>query len=328
MRNRRTLLGALALVALVLGGIVVARVVLEARATARYTASRAARAPTSVDTLGTLPEVLRESSGLAVSRRFPGVFWTHNDSGDKPRFFAVDGTGGLLGTWDVSGAEAVDWEDLDLGPCPGEASAASASGSCLYLADTGDNGRDRDTLTVYVVAEPDPADSARTVTPLGRLRFSYPDERHDVEALAVHPDGDVVLVTKGRTPRILLYRLPAAEVAAAVRADTPIRLAPGSTLPIVPDRGLGRLVTGASFDPSGATLAVRTYTEIFFFPWPLPAEPGADPASCFVGRMEPQGEAVAWQDEAALILSSETDGRDRGRLLRVRCAVSAGPARE
>lgn len=149
-----------------------------------------------------------------------------------------------------------------------------------------------------MVAEPDPAEPARTVTPLGRLRFAYPDGRHDVEALAVHPDGDVVLVTEGRTPRVLLYDVPAADV-----------------------------VTGGAFDPCGRTLAVRTYTEIFFLPWPLPDTLPAEPPSCFLGDLEPQGEAVAWEGEDALLLSSEADGGDRGRLLRVRCEAAAAVSR-
>ena len=31
-----------------------------------------------------------ESSGLALSRRTPGLLWTHNDSGNEPFIFAVD----------------------------------------------------------------------------------------------------------------------------------------------------------------------------------------------------------------------------------------------
>ena len=34
-----------------------------------------------------------EASGLAVSRRHPGVLWTHNDSGDPARLFAVGADG-------------------------------------------------------------------------------------------------------------------------------------------------------------------------------------------------------------------------------------------
>ena len=52
---------------------------------------------------------IREPSGLARSRRHEGVFWTHNDSGDVPRFFAIDANGNLLAEFSVEGASHTDW---------------------------------------------------------------------------------------------------------------------------------------------------------------------------------------------------------------------------
>src|SRR5205085_6750727 len=74
---------------------------------------------------------LRESSGVAVSREHPGILWTFNDSDNPPYLFATDTLGGDRGTFEVAGAENVDWEAMALAPC--------ASGSCVYLADTGDD---------------------------------------------------------------------------------------------------------------------------------------------------------------------------------------------
>src|SRR4051794_6987818 len=39
---------------------------------------------------------ITESSGLAASRKHPGVFWTHNDSGNGPYIFAITRDGHLL----------------------------------------------------------------------------------------------------------------------------------------------------------------------------------------------------------------------------------------
>lgn len=41
-------------------------------------------------------DAISESSGLVASRTHDGVFWTHNDSGDAPRIFAIDRSGALL----------------------------------------------------------------------------------------------------------------------------------------------------------------------------------------------------------------------------------------
>jgi len=41
---------------------------------------------------------INESSGLACSRTTPGLFWTHNDSGDDARVFLFDRQGRDLGS--------------------------------------------------------------------------------------------------------------------------------------------------------------------------------------------------------------------------------------
>ena len=45
-----------------------------------------------------------ESSGIVMSRQYPGIFWTHNDSGDLARLFAVRANGQLVAQVRVKGA--------------------------------------------------------------------------------------------------------------------------------------------------------------------------------------------------------------------------------
>ena len=89
-----------------------------------------------------------ETSGLALSRRTPGVLWTHNDSGNEPFLYALDSTGTIMGHVRVSGAALIDWEDMAAGPCN--------AGTCLFIADIGDNPGRRDSISIYVVPEPLP----------------------------------------------------------------------------------------------------------------------------------------------------------------------------
>jgi hypothetical protein len=286
----------------------------ESAAERAYADLRMSFAPESIAPLGAIDAGLRETSGLAVSRTHAGILWSHNDSGDEAQLYAVDLTGTILATFDLAGVEARDWEAMDLGPCPIE-----PAGTCLYLADTGDNTRRRDTLEVHVVREPDPAGGSATLTPLGRLRYRYPTEARDAEAVAVSPDGDLVVVTKGRTPDVRLFRLDPLAVHDAVVGDRAVVLDAGVVLPIEPDWDVGRVVTGASFRPDGLILAVRTLSEIFFFGWPSLDEAGPP---CFLGTREPQGEAVAWETERTLLLTSETNMTGPGLLHRVWCGVS------
>ncbi|MCZ7584970.1 MAG: hypothetical protein M5R36_17455 [Deltaproteobacteria bacterium] len=137
---------------------------------------------------------LVELSGLAFSRKNPGVVWGLNDSGGGAKLFAMTPTGAHLGVARVAGALNLDWEDLSIGRCGGD--------WCLYVGDIGDNPEARLTKIVYVVAEPE----VDAVVPFGqitidvwdKLVFDYPDAKHDAESLAWHPDGRLFVISKAR----------------------------------------------------------------------------------------------------------------------------------
>lgn len=242
---------------------------------------------------------LKESSGVVVSRAHPGLLWTHNDSGDGPFLYAADTAGTDRGALRVTGAAALDWEDLALGPCP------RAPQNCLYAADTGDNLEQRPWVTVYAVPEPappaGPADTTRATAPAAALHLAYPGGPADVEAVYVAADGSLYLVTKGRRDGIRLYRVRRAawESTSVVQAELVQRLA------ITPDPRAGRMVTGAALSPDGTRAAVRTYTEVYLFAVAADGRFGPDPVICPLGRLEPQGEAVDFLDAGTLVLTSE-----------------------
>ena len=303
---------------------------LATRARTAYFDQGRAYAPRVLEELGRLPPELRESSGLAVSRTQPGVLWSHNDSGDGPTLYAIDAKGHLLATVAVANVVARDWEDIAAGPCP-----ADEDTHCLYVADTGNNDRSRDVLTVYVIAEPMivGADPRRPLTVTARsFRFRYPDQPEDTEAIAVLPNGDVTVVTKGRTPTISFFGFSATDVAKAVTSGEVLTAANQGDTGIAPDQGLGRWVTAAAVSPDGKTLAVRTYSEIFFYA--AETRPSTALAAhsqgrrwrnlqrpCFLGEVEPQGEAIDYLDDTTLILTSETSRGRQGVLHRVQCSA-------
>ena len=115
---------------------------LESRARASYFERGRSYAPRVLEELAPLPPELREASGLAVSRTQPGVLWAHNDSGDAPTLYAITMKGVILARIAVLDAVAIDWEDIAAGPCPED----GATSHCLYVADTGNNNRNRDVV--------------------------------------------------------------------------------------------------------------------------------------------------------------------------------------
>src|SRR4051794_17862577 len=146
---------------------------------------------------------IAESSGLAAATREPGVWFTHNDSGDAARFFAVGADGRTLATYRVAGATAVDWEDM--------AAAPAADGTpTLWLADIGDNDAARPSITVYAVPEPRVRRGEDRTLPTTAYRLRYPDGPHDAETLLVDPVRHrAYVVTKTLAGRSAAYAAPA-----------------------------------------------------------------------------------------------------------------------
>jgi len=277
------------------------------------------QAATAVQTGRFASRRLNESSGVAVSRAHPGVLWTHNDSGDGPYLYATDMQGTDRGFLLVPGADAVDWEDIALGPCP------TRAGTCVYLADTGDNLETRAWVTVYAVPEPEPGagpgDTLRTTGAPAILQLRYPDGAHDVEAIYVAPrDTALYLVSKGRSGSIAVYRVARARWRAP--RDSIVKAERLQVLDVRPNAEAGRWVTSAAIRPDGRLVAIRTYGEIYFF------HPGVGgrltPARehpCEVGSLDEPGggEAIDFLDRVALVLTSEALPRRPGTIHRVVC---------
>ncbi|MCL6623902.1 MAG: hypothetical protein K6T17_04685, partial [Fimbriimonadales bacterium] len=141
---------------------------------------------------------VRESSGVAVSRRYSGVYWTHNDSGDGPHLYAFDSRGKDLGVFTLKGAQALDWEDM---------AAMEHNGKpFLYVGDIGDNLKIRKEIRVYCFEEPRLSQPHREIEKHFTYRFRYPDGSWDAEALLVTPHGSIEIVTKEIGGKARIYR--------------------------------------------------------------------------------------------------------------------------
>ncbi len=257
---------------------------------------------------------LSESSGVAVSRKYPGVLWTLNDSGNPAWLFATDTLGRDRGTFAVTRATNVDWEAITIAPC--------GSSDCLYIGDTGDNYEQRSSVRLYRVSEPVPnaaGGEARPTAPAQRLEVRYPDGAHDVEAIYVDQAGDSYLISKGGRAGVHLYRVPAAAWKTGKALAQPF-----GTLPIQTGWLGGMLVTDAALAPGGQRVAVRTYRSIFLFRR-FPAgqlTPERGRPACSVAQLERQGEGAAWLDQHTLVLTSESALGYPGTVSLARCPPS------
>ena len=240
-----------------------------------------------------------EASGVAISRRTPGILWSHNDSSEAV-LHAFDPEGKAQGTVRVSGAMVRDWEDITAAPC--------GRGNCLYIADIGDNDLRRRSVTVYRVPEPLPTD--RATSPVEAFTATYPDGPHDAEALFVTPDGGLFIVTKDRPT--IVYRFPA-----TLRSGSVLQLEQVTTLSL--DR-----VTDADTSTDGQWVAIRTHNEVALYPREAVAagliSEGLRLDVRDVG--EPQGEGVALGTNGTLYLVSEgAEDLRPGTLASLKCEI-------
>lgn len=223
-----------------------------------------------------------EASGLAASRLTPGVLWTHNDSGDTSRVFALSATGSLLGTFNLTGAGAFDWEDLAVGPGPVNGT------SYLFAGDIGDNNSVRSSIQIYRVPEPLIPGGPPTTTNLAgvdTLTLTYPDGARNAETLIVDPlTGDLYIVTKSFANE-RVYRAP-----------KPAAGSVSIALEFLGTVGVIR-ATGGSIAPDGSEIIVRTLTHAFQFdrdPGESWAEALAQWPTSFLLTNEEQGESLAF----------------------------------
>jgi len=253
--------------------------------------------------------LIRESSGVAVSRRGGGYLWTHNDSSDEPVLYLTDLRGFDRGMVWLRGASAVDWEDLAAGPCPG-----MTDKSCLYVGDVGNNLKHREWIDIYVVEEPAVLASGRdTLDVLKHLRVRFPDRPRDTEAVAVGADGTLWLFPKGPGPTDV-FRIPPA----AFDHDT-VTAIPAGDLGFLQVNVLGRVLTGAAISADGRRMVARTYTELYFFRMGSDGTWSRDGSPCWLGLADGQGEGVDFWADDQVVLTAEGLGVGTGRIGLARC---------
>jgi hypothetical protein len=187
-----------------------------------------------------------EASGIAASRFNPNVLWTHDDSGSSAQVYAMTTAGANLGTFNVSGAGATDWEDIAVGPGPVDGT------QYLFIGDIGDNGGSRSSIAVYRVPEPIVSDTQTPATAslsgAVRMNFVYPDGARDAESLFIDPlTRDIYIISKRDSPNRVY------------RAAYPQATSGTTTLEFVTLFDDFGSPTAADISPDGDEILVRSY---------------------------------------------------------------------
>jgi hypothetical protein len=226
--------------------------------------------------------ILPELSGLAAGHAHPEVLWAHNDSDNPAEVFALDRNGTLLARFNVA-ARNVDWEDI----------ACDARG--IYLADVGDNARQRTTIDVYRIAEPDPAKPAiAPLPPEKQWTLTYPDGPHNCEALCLRGDQAWLIEKSVGHARVYAFDLAGAAQQQLTQTGDLIGVGP---------------VLGADINADGTLLAIANPFGIAILPLG-PGGPNADPlhSEMIPISMDVRREAVAFTPDGGVVCGSESGG--------------------
>ena len=250
-----------------------------------------------------LPDDLEETSGLGPGIRNPDIFWSQNDGGAFVVGF--DRRGEQVARFEVESPNR-DWEAMEVVPCD--------MGSCIIIADTGDNDEERDEIAFVRMAEPAP-----DVTAIDPRRYdiALPDGPRDIEAMYALPGERLFFVTKGRNHPITVYRYPG-----PLRdLDEPVMLEEVQSLGNASNPL--EWVTGAGATPDGRFVAIRSYASLYLYRVleddTLELLP--EGRIGLLAFREAQGEAVAFGPDGLLYLTSERRNTDAARMNVLRCAL-------
>lgn len=223
-----------------------------------------------------------EASGIAASRTHPGMLWTHNDSGDKPRIFLIDSLGRHRVTVLLKGVLNRDWEDIAVGTGP------EKDKTYVYVAEIGDNLAKYEYKYIYRFQEPEliTQDTAVEIDQIDSIKFKLPDGIRDCEALMIDPATKDLYIFSKRESAVNLYRL------AYPQSTTEIIIAE-KVLEALPFT----LIVAADWSADGKEILIKNYEQVYY--WQrnnnepitelLKTQPILLPY-----HQEPQGESIAF----------------------------------
>jgi hypothetical protein len=186
------------------------------------------------------------------------------------------------------------------------------------VADIGDNDAERKQITVYRIAEPAEASGSAKIADV--FHATYPDGSHDAEALLVTPEGRLLIVTKGESGPVSLYRFPT-----ELRGTATVRLerVGGPRQTGSPAEKKDRITDGA-ISPDGHWIVLRsTHSLTFYRAADLLAGNWREAGRVtLTGIGEPQGEGVTFAANDAVYLMSEGGGKkEPGSFARLTCTL-------
>ena len=251
---------------------------------------------------------IQEASGIVASLTNDNIIWTHNDSGDSNRIFAMDTQGKHIGEYFLNDSQNRDWEDIAIGPGPEEGL------HYLYVGDIGDNFSENDIKHIYRVIEPQLNSSSNfnsiQLDGIESISFQYEDGNRDAETLIIDPlTKDIIIISKREETAVHIYSLPFPQDTDNILTANLIM-----TKDFYPNDNFvtSQWIVGGDISYDGKEILIKSYTDIFYFSRTNNQsfyDALNNEEIKFPYITEPQGEAICWDANISgyYTLSEEAD---------------------
>ena len=215
--------------------------------------------------------IINEASGIADSKKNPGVLWVEEDSGNPTQLQVLGHDGIVKKQIFIKGVENRDWEDICL------------SDGKIYIGDIGDNAQVYTEYCFYCFNEP--LMDEDTIQSAQRIRFNYADGARDAEAFFVDPGTkDIFIITKRDNPsRVYKINYPYSIGTVNIAEQVATLTYSG--------------VVGAAISPDGKEIITKTYIGLQHFTRNANqtiTEVFKSKFTALAYKSEPQGEAVGF----------------------------------
>ena len=236
----------------------------------------------SIQKVGKVSEShLSELSGIIPCSFEKGYFWVHNDSGDDSNIYLIDSLASFKLKVHIKGVDFIDVEDIGRFNHNGR--------NYLLIADIGNNLRNREVLSLYIIQEPkiDLNSSCDHFTSevVQTISIKYKDKPRDAEAIFVDPvNNDVYLISK-RDIQSKVFKFLLKFDNNTIQELTPIL-----TLPFT-------FATSADISLDGKYILIKNLTNIYFWernPKKSIIETLNKVPTILPYCIEPQGEAICF----------------------------------
>lgn len=229
-------------------------------------------------TIADLDPALYEASGIADSRNIAQHIWVSENGQTQDAIYLYDYNGKRKWRIDIP-FKNYDWEDMAVadGPIPDQ--------KYVYIADIGDNFKNRPTCNIVRFQEPKTIGTQ--VVGFENIIYKYPNgEFYDAEAMIVDPKTKDIYIFTKELSTSQIFKLPYPQVVGQVQTAQFVK---SIAFPVV---------TSAGISNDSKEVVLKNYAFIYY--WnpavtdPIETTVSKSPTKYLPYEAEPQGEAFSF----------------------------------